>query len=120
MAHKLPLWIEPIDERATESNGDVMYVGHVRYRQGTGSMSPTHTLRVRIRWNSHEFQSWGKIERWDGTEWREVATRIGDDLECHHPVKMAKYSRSRHAPDDPELFWPDVDALIEQAKAIIG
>lgn len=34
----------------------------------------THKLRVRRKRDSYAFQSGALVERWDGTEWREVAT----------------------------------------------
>jgi len=40
-----------------------------------------HIMRTTIRRNAYDAQSFGKVERWDGAEWKLVLTRSIDEME---------------------------------------
>ena len=48
-------------------------------------------LRTSIVRNSNDFQSYGRIDRWDGSQWREVLTRDISEMEPE-VIKLSPYS----------------------------
>lgn len=39
-----------------------------------------HKLRLTVRCNAYDMQSYGRVERWDGTAWHEVHSIPGEQL----------------------------------------
>lgn len=40
----------------------------------------SHTLRLRVHYDSYDFQRWSKVERWNGEQWHEVVHLRGNEL----------------------------------------
>lgn len=73
-----------------------------------------HKLRVKRRRDSYDFQSWARIERWDGSAWQEVAT-----IPYSSMSEDSYYSReSIIRPTPAEL--QDEDMLLRLADMILG
>ena len=72
-----------------------------------------HTFRVVVRSDSYVDQSFGKIERWDGTKWREVWSLAGRSLKVENKLAY------RQAPPTVQDFLPDVNTLLQRAKEVV-
>lgn len=74
-----------------------------------------HKLRVTAEYDSHNCQSWAKVERWSGTEWREVYTLRGAGLKgwkeriAYTPGAVAEGT-----------FSADVAFLLERAEEVLN
>jgi len=64
------------DVQMFKGQQDICYKALLRMTLG----GTAHSLRVEIRYDSYQDQSWGKIERWNGSEWKEVFTLSGRQL----------------------------------------
>lgn len=72
-------------------------------------------LRIKIKSDSYKFQSFARIERWDGTQWQEVASLHYGAMKteaglCYKPNQSGRDFRN---------FEADYDELLKQAKAIL-
>lgn len=71
-----------------------------------------HTLRITIKRNAYDNQSYANVKRWNGEKWHEV---------CHRPIEycvcrqISYVTRNIDAGD----FVYDVDSLLEEALAIV-
>ena len=86
--------------------------------EGEGPYPVPHRLRVQIRRNAYDTQSWARCHRWDGTRWELVASRtIG---EC--ASKVVSYVQSRAEVDRKGLpaFREDADVLLAEAAMVLG
>ncbi len=76
---------------------------------------PSHTLRLHIHVDSHAVQAWGRVERWDGTQWREVATLAGEELQIDLKLGYQRQTRvQRHM-----AFQNDREQLLTLAKEVL-
>ena len=78
-----------------------------------------HTLRVLIHVDGYETQSYGRVERWDGKKWGEVANIKGATLKVgmkimHHP----DFRRASEA-DKARSFAADRHLLVKLAEEIL-
>lgn len=74
-----------------------------------------HKLRISIRYNAYDFQSYGRIDRWNGSEWKQLA-------EIPYP-ELAGVSRevSYSQRDTPrDSFDCDQSDLLDMAMAILA
>lgn len=71
-----------------------------------------HRLRVRLHRDAYDFQSYARVERWDGSKWHEVATRPIKTCACH--------AASYVAAADIALFRTDAETLFALALAIVA
>lgn len=94
--------------RIEREDQSVNYIEHL----ATG----THTLRVRIHSNAYAAQSWGKVERWDGTRWHEVVATSGESLLVGRTTKL--YVMPRHD-ITPTLFAADRARLLSLAGEVL-
>ena len=102
-----------LTSRRTEGKGQTVdYVEH-GVLDSLKVIGTKHTLRIRIHDDSYASQAWGRVERWDGERWQEVASVRGDALKLDHGVGYKA----------PELFLkaflPDRDFLIGLAAEIL-
>lgn len=73
-------------------------------------------LRTRICRNAYDFQSYAKVERWNGEEWKEVATRPISELLC----KDVGYYEQTLTAEQKGFFEFDAEVLLNLAIAIIA
>lgn len=85
----------------------VRYVEHL-----AGAKTSKDRFRITISLGGSRDQSWGRIERWDGAEWREVAS-IGGPALATDP--KAGYGPALGA----GTFKADRDRLVALAEEII-
>jgi hypothetical protein len=95
-----------ISERVWVSNSDRYYEQVLATEDGT-------RLRVQIRANFYQFQSYGLVERWNGEEWKRVV-RIDGAL-----LQTWEATRYPHEPG-ALAFEADVTILLDEAKAVLG
>ena len=89
--------------RAEGYGQNVDYTEHVILTAGSGA----HTLRVIIHSDSYTDQAYGRIERFDGARWNEVAQmkgvslkvdrHIGYKSDVTEAVKIAAFQADRNA-----------------------
>ena len=72
-------------------------------------------LRVLIHSDAYQVQSWGKVERWDGAAWCEVARMSGESLTVGKANKL--YVMRDCA---AELFTADRLRLVQLAGEVLG
>ena len=72
-----------------------------------------HMLRVRVHVDGYVSQSWGQIERWDGTQWHEVASLQGSSLAVNLEIAYA-------AGRKPSAFACDHERLVMLAMEILS
>lgn len=75
-----------------------------------------HTLRVLVHVDSHAFQAWGRVERWDGKRWYEVAAIRGEALRTD--LKIG-YVRDLTDAARVHAFKTDRDRLVELAEEVL-
>lgn len=71
-------------------------------------------LRIRIRSDSYKFQSFGRVERWDGAKWQEVWSI--PPLTLAVPEGLAYFNRPITAAD----FAADRRTLLDHAAVVLG
>jgi len=94
--------------RVEGSGQFVDYIEHVTYYV----KRVVHKLRVTVHCGGYASQSWGKVERWDGKLWREVATISGPALSVDS--KIGYSSRV-----DAASFRTDRNRLVELAEEVL-
>jgi len=98
--------VETITSEIGKGSQDVLFTRVVRLTDGT-------KLRVKIRSDSYDFQSYARVHRWDGTEWKLVHSV--------HYSKMATpaglYVRFNRVADS--TFKKDLDELLRVASAVL-
>lgn len=72
-----------------------------------------HTLRVNIRRNAYDNQSYAKVERWNGTEWKNVVNAPITECECKGIAYVDNGISARH-------FEKDSDRLVQEAESIVA
>ena len=97
--------IQYSDERVWQGGHAWNYEGHVRNNE--------HSLRVSIRRNAHDEQSWARVHRWDGTKWQLVLSR--PICECH--CKTISYIQQGVK---IAAFKKDTEELLQATMGIIG
>lgn len=73
-----------------------------------------HRLRLTVKVDSYDFQSYAKAERWDGMKWHEVHRIPGQEVKARTTVSYVARSVS------PNAFTADIDELRRVAIAIVG
>jgi hypothetical protein len=70
-------------------------------------------FRVEIRRNAYDDQSWARVDRWNGEEWKRVV---------HAPISACLCKEVSYAARNPtqELFEKDADRLLQEALEIAG
>lgn len=88
-----------------------------RFKEGAGKFAPDHVLRLRIVVGGYASQSYGVIERWNGIQWREVATIKGEALavDLHVGYRFKELSESARACK----FSVDRDTLLKLALEVL-
>lgn len=78
-------------------------------------------LRIAVDIDFYQFQSHGKVERWDGRAWQQVVYRAGQTLVCWDSAGSAKYAVERGDRTAAiDIFQPDFDSMVAEALAVIG
>jgi len=72
-----------------------------------------HTLRINIRRNAYDNQSYAKVERWNGTEWKNVVNAPITECECKGISYVDLNISARH-------FERDAERLVKEAEAIVA
>ncbi len=72
-----------------------------------------HKLRVKIRRNAYDAQSWATVVRWNGEEWKQVCSRPIAECVCS-VISYVDQSISHRS------FGPDTASLLAEALEIIG
>ena len=93
------------DERVWLGGQAWNYEGHVR--------NDEHSLRVTIRRNAFDEQSWARVHRWDGTQWQLVLNKPI----CHCHCKTLSYVQPNVKVAD---FKKDTEELLQATLGIIG
>lgn len=91
----------------TKGSQDVHYLG--LFQAGD------HKLRISARFDSYRDQSYAKIERWSGSEWKEIYTLSGRALRGF--VDNIAY---RQVPPAESDFGADVAFLLDRASEVLG
>ena len=73
-----------------------------------------HKLRIEARFDSYQEQSFAKIERWNGSEWKQLYYMPGRALVGF--IDKAAYRRQEPAVSD---FQADVNFLIARAEEVL-
>lgn len=94
-----------ISERCWNANQSWRYEHTVRVGQTV--------LRISICRNAYDFQSWGKVERWDGAKWQQVVYKAIEFLRC----SALSYAKPGATEAD---FSDDALDLEGEACAILG
>lgn len=93
--------------RVELENQDVNYTEHLAFGD--------HTLRIYLRNNAYQDQSYGKVERWNGEEWKDVVYVPGRSLLMRCGLYVAEASKRQ-----AEVFHGDRDKLISLMKEVLG
>lgn len=72
-----------------------------------------HRLRTKIRHNAYDFQSYARIDRWDGAEWKTLHTIPGQSLKLYPYVV-------RETPNVAKVFESDATELMRVALAVLS
>jgi hypothetical protein len=96
--------------RVSGKGQTVNFVESLWYQDSTDAV---HVLRVKIHNDSYRDQSWGKVERWDGTQWHEVASINGAEFSME--LGIGYKPRTITAAD----FWQDRDHLLQLAQEVL-
>jgi hypothetical protein len=96
-----------ISERLYNSNQSWMYQLIVNIEG--------HKLRVSIKRNAYDFQSYAKIMRWDGHKWHFITSMPIETCKC----AAVSYVMRRDEHFDISLFRKDAKQLIEEAKEVV-
>jgi len=81
--------------------------------RGLGSVDRgEYKLRVRIRRNAYDEQSYALVERWDGSKWHEVVKQPIDRCECQSLSYVTRGVTT-------EAFENDCKRLLDMAKAVV-
>jgi len=75
--------------------------------------SGNHRFRMKFRFNAYVDQSYGRIERWDGGQWRDVHSIPGECLGSG-PRYVEKNVSAKSFPQK------DIDELISVALAVVA
>ena len=98
------------DGRIVKGGQDVTFTYIVEYT----SPRTTHMLRFTIKSDAYIDQSYGRVDRWNGEEWRNVASLRGTELECGSGLYVYKNYEDEH-------HWEaDYDELQRLAKIVLG
>ena len=81
--------------------------------EGLYSFARTHRLKVHIRRNAYDDQSWARCYRWDGAKWQLVGSRTIEECVC----KGVSYVDPK---PEPDIFRADADTLLAEAVFILG
>lgn len=71
--------LDMICDEATIAGQKFEYTNIVKVCVRLGIRDSVHKLRVRISRDSYDFQSWARVERWDGKQWQLVHSLAGTD-----------------------------------------
>ncbi len=106
--------VSTISERCSAAGQYADHVGHYEYDcRGT-----LHKLRITVYVDGYASQSYGRVEKWDGNQWREVATIPGRSLLVD--LSLA-YRRSHLTPSQFEAsFHGDVERLCILAVEVLS
>jgi len=99
-------------EGAGRSHQSLEYWEHLTLAAGP---STVHKLRVHIRTDSYSSQAYGRIERWNGSEWKELAEIGGRSLAVDIRIGYSALSEAAIA----EALGPDRARLITLALEIL-
>jgi hypothetical protein len=99
--------------RVERSGQSVVYVYVIRC--DVKDDGTRHTVRLTIHANAYASQSWAKAERWDGTQWHEVATIRGAALR----VEDGLYARTDDYALDARRFSADVQTLLLLVEEVL-
>ena len=72
-----------------------------------------HKLRVSIRRNAYDSQSYCKISRWDGTKWHFITSKPIEQCKCSDASYVVKKVNIK-------LFQMDAEELIKEATQVIS
>ena len=81
-----------------------------------------HKLRIEIRRDGYKFQSWARLERWDGDKWRELATIPYGAMQTPDAQYGRRWRIAENSGQWLELadyFADDRNRMIEQARLIL-
>lgn len=102
-----------IDKRVCRGQQDVDYVEVLTVTCKRGRTITPHKLRVKIRSDAYAFQSYARVERWDGDKWHAVHDLGYSNMKT--PIGLS------HASGDLEAkFTADRDELVKLAEAILS
>ena len=110
---------EEIDERIWNERDSVEYTWIGALPVVVFEAGGSSRIRVRIRRNAYDFQSWAIAELWDDTKWNQVVTLpFTSALSCHAvSYRDGATGAARLAPIIP--FQVDRDRLLELVRRIV-
>jgi len=74
-----------------------------------------HKLRINAEYDSYKGQSWAAIERWNGSEWKEIYTLRGGSLKGWQEGIAYKPGAAQEL-----TFAADVAFLLDRAAEVLG
>ena len=83
------------------------------HHENTVKMDDGQKIRVLIRRNAYDAQSWATVARWNGEEWKQVCSRPITECACRSISYVDQGVGHRS-------FGPDTASLLAEAKKIIG
>jgi hypothetical protein len=81
--------------------------------KGNTGKGGVYKLRIRIRRNAYDAQSYALAEHWNGYKWHEVVRQAIDRCECQ---SISYVSRGV----TPEIFKNDCKRLLDMALAVVS
>lgn len=75
-------------------------------------------LRIAIKSDSYDFQSFARIAKWDGNQWQPMANIPYSNMKTPHGMYVWGEVEPRWT--NPRNFEGDREALIKKAKEILG
>ncbi len=104
--------IEIIHTSVSNSDQSWYFEQIARYNVIYGLEESTHKLRVRIRREAYDAQSYAMVHRWDGNQWQEVIIQPISSCVC----KKISYVDEKVTKQD---FTEDYDRLVTTALNIV-
>lgn len=100
--------------RRVEGGGQTVdYIEHIELGRVMRDGVTEHKCRIKVHDDSHASQAFAMLERWNGSEWREVVSVRGDAMRTEHGIGY------RMKDGDPKPFQRDRDRLIDLAMEIL-
>ena len=72
----------------------------------------TDKVKINIRRNAYDFQSWARVSRWNGEEWKNVVDAPITEFNCHKISYVDKGITTKH-------FDEDAGKLLMEAMKIV-
>ncbi len=108
--------ITSLSTRISGKGQCVDYVEHLVLTPTTVGHGGQAKLRIRLHFDTYVFQSWGKVERWNGSEWREVVAMDGHELRGNREIGHRYEATDAQRRD---AFLADRDELIALTKEVL-